>query len=179
MIYEYVILGILLVTSVFFDICYHRIPNLLLLFFFLSGLLLPFFIRTCALWSLDSVLGFLFPVISLYGLFYIRGLGAGDIKLLAVIGYYTGVSRILRILFFSMAIGAVYGMILVIYQGSLRQRWNSLVNYVISAYRTGRIDTYPSHSSKIRQLSFSIPIATAYLSEALLRYFGISFPFQG
>ncbi len=62
-----------------------------------------------------SALGILYPIAILSAFFIMRFLGAGDIKLLSAIGAFTG-ARVLRIMFLTFMIAAVYSFIVVVYK---------------------------------------------------------------
>ncbi|MCD8196736.1 MAG: A24 family peptidase [Lachnospiraceae bacterium] len=87
----------------------RRIPNGLLLTLFFARVLL----LICGFGSLSASLagmavsgGLLF---SLY-LFLPGGIGAGDVKLFAVIGFYLGAEAVLMVLFLAMAAALVWGL---------------------------------------------------------------------
>ncbi len=51
----------------------------------------------------------LWPIVLLYGVYLFKGLGAGDIKLLAVISTLFEIWAMLWIILVALAIGAIYG----------------------------------------------------------------------
>ncbi|MCD8098534.1 MAG: A24 family peptidase [Lachnospiraceae bacterium] len=88
----------------------RRIPNgLLLVLFFARVLLLicGFGSLIVSLAGMATLSGLLF---SLY-LFLHSGIGAGDVKLFAVIGFYLGAETALMVLFLAMAGALVWGLI--------------------------------------------------------------------
>lgn len=172
MMYEYFILGILIFVAVFYDIRYSRIPNLLLIFGFISGLFVRFSSPPSISNLLPFILGLGFPLCSLYLLFKIRVLGAGDIKLLAVIGFYTGIDRIIPITVYSMFIAGFYGLILLFIVKDYRRRILSLIRYASHSIKEGRIISYSNFTSdKNKQIYFSIAIGLAYFLEIILKCF--------
>ncbi|MCC8139487.1 MAG: A24 family peptidase [Lachnospiraceae bacterium] len=88
----------------------RRIPNGLLLALFIARILLlicGFGSLIVSLAGMATLGGLLF---SLY-LFLHSGIGAGDVKLFAVIGFYLGAEAALMVLFLAMAGALVWGLI--------------------------------------------------------------------
>lgn len=95
--------------AVYTDMTKTRISNRLIVL----GLILGFFFRIIT----ESYMGVLFfvvnlsiPVILLYLLFQVRALGAGDIKLLSMIGTFISAEQLLRLIVSAFCIGAVMGI---------------------------------------------------------------------
>jgi prepilin peptidase CpaA len=95
-------LSLVLLTTilVFFDATVRRIPNWLILFGLLTGLLLnathgsaPF---------IQSILGFLVGITVLFVPFALGWMGAGDVKYFGLVGAFLGVSSLPRVAFYSM-----------------------------------------------------------------------------
>lgn len=167
--YEYFITGILIFVAVFYDIRYGRIPNFLFILGFISGLLIQFLSFSSISKTFPFILGFLFPFISLYLLFKIRVLGAGDVKLLTVIGFHTGIERIIHITVYSMFIAGIYGLILLFILKDYRKRLLSLIRYARDVAEEGNLLSYSNFTSpKTKQLYFSIAIGLAYFLEIIL-----------
>ncbi|MCD8249131.1 MAG: A24 family peptidase [Lachnospiraceae bacterium] len=88
----------------------RRIPNGLLLVLFFARILLlicGFSSLIASLAGMATLGGLLF---FLY-LFLHSGIGAGDVKLFAMIGFYLGAEAALRVLFLAMAGALVWGLI--------------------------------------------------------------------
>jgi leader peptidase (prepilin peptidase)/N-methyltransferase len=111
--FKYIIFVDLLIVVSFIDIQCRRIPNILSVSGIIVGLLWSCFHGGNELFH--AVLGLavggavLFPV----AYFYPQGMGMGDIKLLAMIGAFTGVKLLLLALFGGSALGAITGLILI------------------------------------------------------------------
>ncbi|OIS57634.1 methyltransferase, partial [Bacillus subtilis] len=99
----------LLIIVAVTDLHYMLIPNRILIFF------LPFLVAARLISPLDSwyagllggAAGFLF--LALISTITHGGVGGGDIKLFAVIGFVLGVKMLAAAFFFSVLIGALYG----------------------------------------------------------------------
>lgn len=88
----------------------------------------------------QGLLGFLVPIILLSLFVLLRMIGGGDVKLLAVIGLFTGPSDILKIFSGSIMIGGIYSCFLLLARGNLFSRFYYLNTYVqntVSLLRTG------------------------------------------
>lgn len=98
------------------DIHYYIIPNKLL-FFFMTLFIIIRIIQPLNPWY-DSLLGFLISYLLLFILIIISrgGIGAGDMKLLAVLGFFTGIKVALLGFVLAILIGGLYGVYLLITQ---------------------------------------------------------------
>ncbi|MCR1834199.1 prepilin peptidase [Oceanobacillus caeni] len=111
-------LNIILVS----DITYMLIPNKVLLFF------LPFFLIMRMVHPLDpwwspiigSIIGF--GIIAIIILFSRGGMGAGDMKLFGVLGIILGTQKVLLAFFLACLIGAIIGMLFMIFKVIARKQ---------------------------------------------------------
>ncbi|OZU89726.1 prepilin peptidase [Virgibacillus indicus] len=98
------------------DIKYMLIPNKVLLFF------LPLFIITRIIQPLNpwwsSILGAItgFVLLAIIILVSRGGMGAGDMKLFGVLGIVLGIDKVLLAFFLSCMIGAIIGMLLLLFK---------------------------------------------------------------
>lgn len=109
---KYVCLFIFLLGAVGYDIDVRRIPNNWSLFWGLSGIFL-----SCRKYGLHGclygLLGILLPFFVLFVLFVWRVIGAGDIKMLSVIGTFLWLD-VGWIMLYSFVLAAAYGFIVLI-----------------------------------------------------------------
>jgi prepilin peptidase CpaA len=103
------------------DLALRKIPNTLVL----SGLLLALVLQGLAgppqamLWSwLAGALTGFFLFLPLY---LLRGMAAGDVKLMAMVGAFAGPAQALDIALLSFAAGGVLGLLLMAASGQLRR----------------------------------------------------------
>ena len=101
------LLGVL-VAAAFIDIRTYRIPNALTVPAMVAGVLVHVFANG-ATWSVvgSALAGVVTPIVVLVPLHAMRLLGAGDIKLIAVVGAFLGAPAILLALLFVLAAGGV------------------------------------------------------------------------
>lgn len=83
-----------------------RIPNKLVAVGLIQGFAVSAVMRGFPMGLFGSLKGCVFPVVTLYVLFLIKALGAGDIKLLAVAGSFVG-TDIYRVMIYSFLAGGV------------------------------------------------------------------------
>jgi len=123
----------MLVLAAYSDTRYHRIPNGVTLGGAVAGLVLQsYFGGFGALGSglLGLAVGF-----ALFLPFYIRGaMGAGDVKLMAAAGAFLGPSATLWAAAFTMIVGGVMAVAILLRHGGLRQlaqRYLTTVNFLV------------------------------------------------
>lgn len=76
------------------------------------------------------VQGILLPIILLFFLFYFKMLGAGDIKLLSVLGGFIGWKGCFVILMLSIGYSAIWSLVKMLYYNNLKDRFLYFSHYV-------------------------------------------------
>jgi prepilin peptidase CpaA len=131
--------SILLVTalSVFFDLTVRRIPNWIIAFGLLGGLLLNAF-QGFAQFS-HSLLGFIGGIAAFIIPFALGWMGAGDVKYFGVVGAILGVEWLPRVLFYSIVAAGVLAVGCVAIgrfnSGSLKDAWTDCKLAILSLGR--------------------------------------------
>lgn len=102
----------LLLTITISDLEEHKIPNAVLLPFFIIGLFERLLISKTTNWYFNPFLGIVvgFGIMFLLAYFSKGGMGGGDIKLLAVIGVFIGPLGALITLFLAAFLGLFYAI---------------------------------------------------------------------
>jgi len=121
-----VILICLVAQAAVTDLAMRKIPNVLIL----SGLLLALILHLLAgqpwapvtQWLAGCLAGF-FLFLPLY---LLRGMAAGDVKLMAMVGAFSGPLAALRIAVLSYLIGGVLALLLLLFSGRWRDSWRNL-----------------------------------------------------
>lgn len=103
------------------------------------------------------------PVILLGGLFYLRMLGAGDIKLLAVMGGFLGISKSLFCTLAAILAGGAISFLLVLMRRNFRRRIQCLIDYCREFAHTGSWKPYDEGDLSGGTFCFSIPILISVL----------------
>ena len=116
--------------------------------------------------------GLILPVILLFPFFLFRMLGAGDIKVLAVLGSMMGARSILFCMFFSFLIGAIFSILWFLKYGGFRERLSYFLSYMKNYAQTGIRTPYVKTGAGIsdeqpvarpENLRMTIPIFLAVL----------------
>jgi prepilin peptidase CpaA len=124
-----IILALLVLTAGVYDIRFRRIPNWLVLLGLILGLGLNSFLF---LWAGLKLAGFGLGLAFLIylPLYVLRGMGAGDVKLMAAIGSIVGPGNWVFIFIISGLLGGVYAVILMLATGRFRKTlWN--IGYLV------------------------------------------------
>lgn len=121
------ILFALLLTAAISDYRTHRIPNWLVLSGALFGVIYniaaPPFPHTSWYWPLLGLgLGF----IAFLPLYLLGVMGAGDVKLMAMVGAIIGPADTVWVLLYSMVAGGVLSIVLVLARGTATRLWRNL-----------------------------------------------------
>lgn len=116
---EYALLAILLVASAF-DVAVRRIPNRLLL----TGLLIAFVLDLTSphAWVLLTMYlpGFAVGLLMFLPLYVLRAMAAGDVKLMAMVGAFTGPALVFQISLATYCVGGMLALLIVISKGRSR-----------------------------------------------------------
>ena len=144
-------------TAVIWDVRCRKIPNALAITGLLCGLSYQI---ACFRWSgLRTFFSGVLLTLCVTGWMYIfRMMGAGDIKLLAVIGGFLGPRDGFRLLVFTFLVGGVYSAALLIKRRNLYSRFFYLKTYITRYYRTKQWEPYRGDGCEDGYLYFSIPI---------------------
>ena len=114
----------------------------------------------------DMAAGFLLPYLLLGVFIYLRMLGAGDVKLLSVIGLQLGPEGSLIMMWYSLLAAAAVSVILVMRRGNLRQRLEYLQRYAVRAAAGGRPGPYRDPSAgytESGEFAFAVPVFLALI----------------
>ncbi|OBV37305.1 A24 family peptidase [Janthinobacterium psychrotolerans] len=107
------------------DLMHRKIPNRLLL----AGLLAAFCLQgwlAAPAWLLHSLGGMATGFFLFLPLYLLRGMAAGDVKLIAMVGAFAGPWPTLLICFATFVLGGLMALLIVTWQGSWRACWRNL-----------------------------------------------------
>ena len=155
---KFTVLVILLLLATVSDFKTYHIPNKLIL----SGLVLSFyfqFLRGSFL-SVLNCFGTLFLVCIVFlPIYYIRAIGAGDIKLFALISCFLGMKQGIQVIIVAFIIGGVFSIIKLFRHNIFRVQLQALAEYITRSFYLKKIVPYSSISIKKKNvIHFSFPI---------------------
>ena len=119
-----IVLALLVGVAAVYDARFRRIPNWLVL----AGLILGLGLNTFLFeWGglRSSLLGLGLALLVYFPLYLLRGMGAGDVKLMAAIGSLVGAANWFGIFILTAVLGGLVAVILLLTRGRLRHSlWN-------------------------------------------------------
>lgn len=136
-----IVLLLILLAAVYTDYRQGRIPNWIILFGVISGLLISFLHGGIGFF-LEALGGMFLPVVLLYPAFVIGGLGAGDLKLFAVVGSYLGIKGVLISLIIAFVVGAIVSLVKMIRFHNFKERIYYFFSYVTDIFFKGKWKLY-------------------------------------
>ena len=156
---ELAILSVTLLAASFTDITKRRVPNILVG----TGFLSLFFVRTVfnieALG--DFMLGSIYPLALLSLLFIFGMMGAGDIKLLMVLGGMIGFPEVLDLCLWSFVAGGIVAVCKMVFVTGVKERLLYLLRYVRDTGRSGKIVPYRKPGRRPENFPFAVPVFAA------------------
>jgi len=119
------VLAAVVIIAAVFDVRTRRIPNWLNLFGVLAGLLLNWFLNVDKYNWRSALMGLGLAFLIYFPLYLLRGMGAGDVKLMAAVGALVGPANWFAIFVLSNILGAAAAVVLLLSKGKL---WGTLRN---------------------------------------------------
>ena len=136
-----IVLLLILSAAVYTDYRQGRIPNWIVVFGIISGLIICFLHGGLGSF-LEGLCGMVLPVVLLYPAFMIGGLGAGDVKLFAVVGCYLGIKGVLNSLIVAFVIGAIMSLVKMIRFRNFKERIYYFFSYTADLFLKGKWRLY-------------------------------------
>jgi len=119
-----IVLVLMVAIAAVYDVRFRRIPNWLVLTGLVLGLGLNTFLFRWA-GARASLLGIVLAFLIYFPLYLLRGMGAGDVKLMAAIGSIVGPANWFGIFIVSALLGGIAAVFLLLARGRLRNSlWN-------------------------------------------------------
>ena len=156
----HIFVGALLALACLSDLRTRRIPNALTFSAAACGLLFHLITggSTAAAWSLG---GCLLGAALFFPMFALRGMGAGDVKLLAAVGAWVGPGQVAVVALAASIAGGVIGVAVAMGYGYLRTAlsnlWMLLTHWRIMGVRP--LHEVTLHGTRGPRLAYAIPIA--------------------
>ena len=102
------------------DLATRRIPNRLLLAGLAGALFLHLLSAEPAAALMSGVGGMLLGLVIFLPFYLVRGMAAGDVKMMAVIGFFTGPAEAFQIAIFTWCAGGVMALLLILLRSRVR-----------------------------------------------------------
>jgi len=172
-----VVLFCLLAYAAVIDVRSHRIPNRLVLAGLAFGLIysafVPFWGHHGFMWSLGGAaigFGVFFP------LWLLRMMGAGDVKLMAMVGSLLGMQGVQMALLATMVAGGVFALGFALRHGKLREMLANVGRVLrmssIAVASGAPLSGAASGWQSVGKLAFAVPIATGTIGAVVANHFG-------
>ncbi len=141
-----------------YDLKTYRIPNQVIIFSLSLYLFLSLFTSSIVI-SIRGLCSAILCILLLFPIYFIHAIGAGDIKLLAVVSCFLGFRQGMVVVVFSFLVGAVISIIYLIRTHILFRQMQSIAFYLSYIYQTKKVVPYKNFSkSKKNCIHFSLPI---------------------
>ena len=178
-------LALVLLLAVVFDIRERRIPNPLVLlalgagmFFNLTGPQMAagtglFTVTPGALGISGAVLGALTGLALLMPLYLLRATGAGDVKLMAGIGSFTGAGAAVNIVLFILLAGGVLSLARMLWAGNSRRVMTN-VSMALGQMLPGSAGTFNIATHSADRMPYAVAMAAGLVAYGLWIFSGRS-----
>ena len=168
------LLCILVLIAVFFDVRSHRIPNWLVLVGLLVGIAYHSFMASG--WGLTYALkgaavgfGVFLPI------YLLRGMGAGDVKLMAMVGAFLGPASTFGAILMTLMAGGVLALTVAAARGMLPLMLENIryivMNVAVRA-AAGRGSDSPAFAKSAGKLPYAVAIAAGTFIQLVLVHHG-------
>lgn len=128
------LLALLVILAAAFDYRYRRVPNWLTFSGAALGVALySFLYQTAGLWT--SLKGLGLALLIYLPLYLLRGVGGGDVKLMAAVGAIAGPVNWLGIMLLTALVGGICAIVLVAWRHRIRETLANILSIVLSLGR--------------------------------------------
>jgi prepilin peptidase CpaA len=164
------LLLLFVIVAALFDVCERRIPNWLSLGALTIALGLNLFLHQLSgVWQ--SLGGLVLAFAVYFALYWLRAMGAGDVKMMAALGAIVGPWNWLVIFLLSALIGGLLGVVLVLWRRRLRRTIRNLYYLIceLAHFRPPHLRHEELHVSKGFGLPHAVSVALGSLAFLVLR----------
>ena len=165
-----IVLSVIVSIAAVTDILIYKIKNMIII----CGLIFGFYFQISENGKAGifyAAAGIVLPVICLWLLFYFRAIGAGDIKLLSVVGCFIGPVKVMDCILYAIAIGGVLSLGKMLYRQNIIERFRYLFGYFHRRLQTGSYEPYCDDTKDKEE--YAIHFSMAILISVVLCWEGI------
>ena len=127
------LLGVMMIACIT-DFLYRKIPNILLIPAALYGVLISV-LGLSRNNLIDAVLGLLVGLLIFSIPYYKSWIGAGDVKLIGVIGIYLGPGLTIISSIYAMLAGGLLAVIYAVYQAQVKESFRNVIHLRLSSHQ--------------------------------------------
>ena len=146
----------ILIAAVYTDYRQNRIPNWIIIFGLISGCFISYMYGGIGM-LLEGLLGIVLPIVLLYPVFVIGGMGAGDLKLFAVVGSYLGIKGITISFISAFIVGATISLVKMICFHNFKERIYYFFSYLSDLFLKGKWQLYETQTGQNLNESLEFP----------------------
>lgn len=162
------LLVVMVVIAAVTDIGSRRIPNVLVAGGLVIALILQVFLPVGGSWQ-AWLFGALTGLLMFLPFYILRGMGAGDVKLMAAVGSFAGPSLALKIGIATFIIGGIWSLVVIIAKGKLRETGGALRALMLPVLmRTGGVPSVLPGTS-VGRIPYGVSIALGTLTILYLK----------
>lgn len=158
----YIVAAIILTVAAACDYFTNKIPNLLIISGYITA-----FVTMILTYGLDDwyiyIIRALWPIPALFIFYFLKALGAGDIKLFSVISIFCPTEFLIRFVIISLIIAAIWGILRLIISHELHIKMLEITAHVKKCINAGEVFDYLP-SSKSSYLCFSICMLFGFIA---------------
>lgn len=165
---DIVVLFVVLLVAALTDLLYEKVPNLLILGGILLGVAYRLLMGSFA--SGEMLLGMAVPVFLFWPLFVLHAMGAGDIKLMSVIGLFLGWKSMLLAVGCAILLAGAAGLFKSLRDGILWKRFGYLIRYLkqVFLYCSVGGGEFPAYQNGEEASGSKVHFAVALLAGSLV-----------
>ncbi len=163
----YIVLSCFLFVAMVNDLISYRVSNKLIVLGLIFAIMLQ--VSKYQAWGiLYFLLGAMVPVLILFLLFLGNVLGAGDIKLFAVVGGSLGITIGIHCIWYSFVAGAILAIFLLIIRGNFLLRFQHFTHFISTCFICRSISVYCDKETRDQsKFHFTTAIFAGFLCLAI------------
>lgn len=123
--------------------------------------------------------GFMAGLVLMLPLYMLRAMGAGDVKLMAMVGAFLGPHAVVRVVLATFLVGGAMALAVVLRNGSLGQLFANLRTMVLAGFFKLTLKEVPTVDAAVvsaGKLPYAVAIAGGTMAWVALKYMNIDLP---